>query len=144
MGYKIDSPWTSLHRDNIKRLNEIIDDEYCRELEIGRKINIMLKFEKEFDEEIKRLNWDSILKFMEDNYWQWAFYDNVSDYRVPTKAEMIERLRNDHFKHCLYRIIELGKTHSSCFSGGFNVELGYIGNNYWVNIYFDIAHFKEE
>lgn len=145
MGYKINSDWTRFHEKEINRLNKIIDDkyynEYCNELEIGRKLNIMHRFEEEFDKEIENLNWDSILKFMKDNNWQWCFYDSISNYRVPTKEEIIKRLRNDHFKHSLYHIIELGEIHYAIFSGGFNVELGYLGDNFWVNIYFDIAHF---
>lgn len=144
MGYKINSAWTRFHEKDINRLNEIIDNEYCNELEIGRKLNIMHRFEDEFDKEIENLNWNSILKFMKDNNWQWAFYDNGSNYRVPTKAEIIKRLRNYYFKPSLYHIIELGETHYASFSGGFNVELGYLDDNCWVNIYFDIAHFWED
>lgn len=144
MGYQINSTWARFHEKDINRLNEIIDNEYCNELEIERKLNIMHRFEDMFDKEIENLNWNSILKFMEDNNWQWAFYDNGSNYRVPTKAEIITRLRNDYFKHSLYHIIELGETHYAIFSGRFSVELGYEGTNYWVNIYFDIAHFWED
>lgn len=144
MGYKINSDWTRFHENEINRLNEIIDDEHCNEVEIGRKLNIMHRFEDEFNKEIENLNWDSILKFMNDTNWQWCFYDSVSNYRVPTKEEIIKRLRNDYFKRCLYHIIELRETHYSSFSGGFSVELGYIGDNCWVNIYFDIAHFWED
>jgi len=146
MGYEINSTWTRLRQDDIKKLNEVIDDEYCRELEIGRKLNMMKKFTEEFEDEIKSLNWDNITKFMHDNNWEWYMggrlsFDNCA---IPTKEEMIDRLRTHFFKHGLYNIIELGTEHFSTFSGGFNFEMGYNGDNYWVHICFDIAHFSNQ
>ena len=144
MGYEINSTWTQLRRKDIEELNKIIDDKYCRELEIGRKLNIMKKFKHEFDEEIASLNWDNILKFMEENNWKWYMGGSFDNQATPTKEEMIEMLKTDFLKHGLYVIIELGKDRYSSFSGGFNVEMGYNGvNNYWVHICFDIAHFSK-
>lgn len=100
----------------------------------------MQKFTKEFEDEIKQLNWYNILKFMENNNCQW--YMGGNNYAIPTKEEMIEILAGaDFLKHGLYEIIELGEDSFSTFSGGFNFEMGYNGNIYWVHICFDIAHF---
>ena len=132
MGYEINSTWTKLREKDIQKLNEIIDDEYCNELEIGRKLNIMKKFS---------LYWENILEFMTDHNWTWFFYDGKEQYRIPTKEEMIERLKTDFLKHGLYEIIELGKNSYGSFSGGFNVEMGIHEGNYYVHICFDIAHF---
>ena len=144
MCYEINSIWTRLRQDDIKKLNEVIDDEYCRELEIGRKLNMMKKFTEEFENEIKYLNWNNILQFMKDNNWKWYIGGNLDNYAIPTKEEMIERLRgSDYLKHGLYEIIELGKNEFSTFCGGFNFKMGYRGDNYWVHICFDIAHFNK-
>ena len=144
MGYEINSTWTKIHENDIKKLNEIIDDEYCVELEIGRKLDIMKKFNDAFDKEVKSLYWENIIKFMNDNNWTWLFYDGGEVYRIPNKFEMIERLKSDFIKHGLYEIIELGKDRFSSFSGGFNFEMGVNEGNYWVHICFDIAHFVIE
>ena len=143
MGYEINSTWTRLREKDIQKLNEIIDDEYCNELEIGRKLNIMKKFTEAFDNEVNSLYWENILEFMTDHNWTWVFYDGKEQYRIPTKEEMIERLKTDFLKHALYEIIELGKNSYSSFSGGFNVEMGIYEGNYYVHICFDIAHFTE-
>ena len=44
MGYKINSLWTEIHKDDIMELNAIIDDEYCNELYI-RGIDIYGNYE---------------------------------------------------------------------------------------------------
>lgn len=142
MGYEINSTWTRLRQDDIKKLNEIIDDEYCQELEIGRKLNIMKNFKDKFDEEINSLNWERITNYMKENDWQWYMGGNFDNYAIPTKEEMIERLKTDFLKHGLYEIIELGQDRYSSFSGGFNVEMGCNNGIYWVHICFDIAHFS--
>lgn len=144
MGYEINSTWTKIRENDIKKLNEIIDDRYCRELEIGRKLNMMKKFNKAFDDEINNIYWDNIIKFMNDNNWTWFFYDGGEKYRIPNKFEIIDRLKNEYLKHGLYHIIELNEKEYSVFSGGFAFEMGYNGNNYWVSIYFDIAHFFKD
>lgn len=141
MGYETKSIWTQLRSKDIKELNEIIDDEYCRELEIGRKLNIMKKFKAEFNKEINSLNWEAITNYMKEHNWVWYMGGSLDNLAIPTKEEMIESLKINFLKHGLYEIIELGKGSYSSSSGGFNVEMGYIGNSYWVNIYFDIAHF---
>lgn len=141
MGYEINSTWTKLRENDIKKLNEIIDDEYCNELEIGRKLNIMKKFNEEFEKEIKNIYWSNILDYMKKNNWTWYMGGNLDNYAIPTKEEMIERLKTDFLKHGLYEIIELGKDRCSSFSGGFNVEMGIHEGNYYVHICFDIAHF---
>ena len=143
MGYAINTTWTQLRRKDIEELNKIIDDEYCRELEIGRKLNMMKAFTEEFNKEIASLNWGSIIKFMEDNNWKWYMGGSFDNLQIPTKEEMIARLKTDYLKHGLYKIIELGKDNYSIFSGGFNFEMGYNGNTYWVHICFDIAHFTK-
>lgn len=141
MGYEINSTWTRLRQDDIKKLNEVIDNKYCRELEIGRKLDVMKKFTEEFENEIQSLNWDSITKFMHYSNWEWYMGGRLDNYAIPTKEEMIERLAGtDFLKHGLYEIIELGKDRFSTFSGGFNFEMGYNGSTYWVHICFDIAH----
>ena len=141
MGYEINSTWTRLRQKDIEKLNKIIDDEYCRELEIGRKLNIMDKITDEFDKEINSLNWDNITKYMKEHDWTWYMGGNFDNCYTPTKEEMIERLRKDFLKRGLYEIIELGKDRFSTFSGGFNLEIGHNGSSYWVHICFDIAHF---
>ena len=143
MGYAINTTWTQLRRKDIERLNEIIDDEYCREREIGRKLNMMKNFEEEFDKEINSLNWERITNYMKENNWQWYMGGRLDNYAIPTKEHMIETLKTDFLKHGLYTIIELGKDKYSSFSGGFNVEMGYYGDIYWVHICFDIAHFTK-
>ena len=140
MGYEINSTWTRLRQKSIERLNEIIDDEYCIEMEIGRKLAIMEKLTDEFDKEINSLNWDNITKFMKEHDWTWYMGGNLNNCYIPTKEEMIKRLKTDYFKHGLYEIIELGKDRFSTFSGGFNVEMGVTNGVYWVHICFDIAH----
>lgn len=144
MGYAINTTWTQLRRKDIEELNEIIDDEYCRELEIGRKLNMMKKFKDEFDKEINSLNWEIITNYMEENNWKWYMGGDLDNLAIPTKEQMIERLKTDFLKHGLYKIIELGNERYSSFSGGFNVEMGYDGDRYWVHICFDIAHFYND
>ena len=142
MGYEINSTWTRLRQDDIKKLNEVIDNKYCQELEIGRKLNVMKKFTEEFENEIQSLNWDNITNYMKENNWQWYMGGRLDNYAIPTKEHMIERLASaDFLKRGLYEIIELGKDRFSTFSGGFNFEMGYNGSTYWVHICFDIAHF---
>lgn len=144
MGYAINTTWTKLRRKEIEELNEVIDDEYCRELEIGRKLNIMKNFKFEFDKEIESLNWERITNYMEEHNWVWYMGGSFHNQAIPTKEEMIERLKTDFLKHGLYEIIELGKDRYSSFSGGFNLEMGCNGNTYWVDICFDIAHFYND
>ena len=55
MGYEINSTWTRMHKTDIEELNDIIDDKYCREMEIARKLNLMKKFKEAFDKEINSL-----------------------------------------------------------------------------------------
>lgn len=144
MGYAINTTWTQLRRNDIEKLNEIIDDEYCREREIGRKLNMMKNFEEEFDKEINSLNWERITNYMKENNWKWYMGGRLDNYAIPTKEEMIESLKTQFIKHGLYEIIELGKERYSSFSGGFNVEMGCNGDRYWVHICFDIAHFHSD
>ena len=142
MGYQINSTWTSLRKDDIEKLNKIIDDEYCNELEISRKLNLMDKLNNAFDEELERLNFDIIEKFMQDNNWVWAIYKNGKCYHeVPDRYYMRDQLRNDFLKHIMFDIIELNKTESGRESGGFYVELGVRGDDVWCTIHFDIGHF---
>ena len=144
MGYEINSTWTRLREKDINKLNEIIDDEYCRELEIGRKLNIMKKFKEAFWKEVSEVRFDIIRKFMLDNNWEWFHYENgKSFYAVPTKEHMIDALKNDYLKHGLYEIIELGKTSYHISGGGIIFSMDMIGNECYVNIGFDIAHFTK-
>ena len=137
MGYLINSVWTKMKENDIKKLNNIIDDKYCQELEIGRKINIMKKFEDIFDKEINSLYWDNIITYMRSNNWGYGF-----DNELQTKESLIDFLKNDFLKHGLYNIIELNRTSYQAFSGGFLFDMGIApSGNYYVNIYFDIAHF---
>ena len=142
MGYQINSVWTRLRKDDIERLNEIIDDEYCVEQEIGRKLNLMNKLTEAFDEELNRFNFDAVLSFMNGHDWKWAFYeDSKSFYKVPDKDDIIKTLKTDFLKHALYDIIERGKTEAGTESGGLVLNIGIDGNDVWCRIYFDIAHF---
>ena len=144
MGYEINSTWTKIHENDIKKLNEIIDDEYYKELEIGRKLNIMKKFNKAFYEAVSNFRFDIVLKFMKDNNWEWHHYENgKSFYAVPTKEHFIEVLKNDYLEHGLYDILELGKTSFSMSVGGIVFSMDMIGDNCYVNIGFDIAHFTK-
>ena len=143
MGYEINSTWTRMHKTDIEELNDIIDDKYCREMEIARKLNLMKKFKEAFDKEINSLNWDNITKFMQENEWVWYIGGELNNMAIPTKDEMIAKLKIDFLKDGLYEIIELGKESYSLFSGGFYFNMEINGNNCLVNIFFDIAHFKK-
>ena len=144
MGYKINSIWTELRKDDIMELNAIIDDEYCNELEIGRKLNLMKKFKVAFNKALNDFNFDTVLAFMNENNWEWANYDGTSQYAVPTKEKIVEFLETDCFKHGLYNIIELNKKSYWTFSGGIVFEMYWNGGEAYVNIYFDIAHFEKD
>ena len=145
MGYKINSTWTRLRQDDIKKLNEIIDNEYCNELVIGRKLNMMKKFNQEFENEIDSLNFDIILKFMKDNDWKWSTYENGKpSLKVPSKKYIIKVLRNEFLNHGLFHIIELGETQYSCSSGGLTINMGVNGSDVYLSICFDISHFHHE
>lgn len=144
MGYQINSTWTKLREKDINKLNKIIDDEYCIELEIGRKLNLMEKFNKAFNEAIKNFNFDIVIKFMKDNNWKWFHSEDGKDfYEVPTRSYMIDRMKEDFLKHGLYEIIELDKTSYGVSSGGIVFEMNIVGNECYVEIYFDISHFKK-
>ena len=150
MGYKINSPWTELRKKDIERLNEIIDDRYCIENEIGRKLNIMEVFEQLFDEAIKDFKFDIVLEFMNKNGWKWSMYeDGKSFYKVPNRIEMIRMMRREFLKPGLYNIIELNKKEWGASTGGIVFDMGILGNyaskdNCYLNIYFDIAHFVKD
>jgi hypothetical protein len=145
MGYQINSTWTKLREKDIKKLNEIIDDEYCRELEIGRKLNIMKKFNEAFNKAVSEFRFDIVLDFMKEHNWEWFHYENgKSFYAVPTEEHMIDVMKNDYLKHGLYEIIELGKTSFSMSGGGIVFSMDVIGNECYVEIGFDIAHFTKD
>jgi hypothetical protein len=149
MGYPINSTWTRLREKDINRLNEIIDDEYCIEQEIGRKLHIMEVFENLLEEEFNRLKWSNIKNFMNANNWEWSFYENgKSFYKIPDIGDMRKMIRREFFNHALYDIIELGKKEYTCSTGGFVFNMGMTGEypskeNCYLNIWFDIAHFVE-
>jgi hypothetical protein len=63
---------------------------------------------------------------------------------VPTKEKIIEFLETDCFKHGLYNIIELNKKSYGTCSGGIVFEMDWIDGEAYVDIYFDIAHFKKD
>ena len=144
MGYKINSLWTEIHKDDIMELNAIIDDEYCNDLEIGRKLNMMKKFKVALDKELNDFNFDTVLAFMNENNWEWANYDGTSQYAVPTEEKIIKFIKNDLFKRGLYNIIELNEKSFSSFSGGIVFEMDWFNGEAYVNIYFDIAHFEKD
>ena len=145
MGYQINSTWTRLRKDDIERLNEIIDDEYCIEQEIGRKLNLMEKLTDAFDEEVNRFNFDVVLEFMNSHDWKWAFYENgKSFYKVHDKDDIIKTLKTDFLKHALYDIIELGKSEAGTESGGLVIDMGVHGSDVWCRINFDIAHYTSD
>jgi len=148
MGYKINSPWTKIREKDINRLNEIIDDEYCNEMEIGRKLHILETFEKKLNEEINRFKFDIVIKFMKANKWTWFLYKNgKSSYEVPTKEDIIDSIK-DNFKHGLFEIIELNHNRYGSSGGGIVFEMGMLGeypsdDNCYIDIYFDIAHYSK-
>ena len=147
MGHPINSTWTRIHEKDINKLNAILDNEYCNELEIGRQLQIMRTFEQLFAKALEDFNFDVVIKFMEDNYWEWSMYKNGKSYsKVPNKEEMIKMIRREFFNHGLYNIIKLRKNHYSATSGGVVVDMGMTGewpseDNCYLNIYFDIASF---
>ena len=149
MGYQINSAWTRLRKKDINRLNEIIDNKYCIEEEIGRKLHIMEVFEKLLNEEFNNVRFDIIESFMKASNWEWSFYENgKSFYKIPNKEDMIKMIRREFFNHALYDIIELNKKEYTCSTGGFVFNMGMTGEytckeNCYLNIYFDIAHFVE-
>lgn len=144
MGYKINSLWAEIRKDDIMELNAIIDDEYCNDLEIGRKLNIMKKFKVAFNKALNDFNFDTVLAFMNENNWEWANYDGDLQYAVPTKEKIIKFIKNDLFKRGLYNIIELYEKSFSSFSGGIVFEMNWFNGEAYVNIYFDIAHFEKD
>ena len=128
MGYQINSTWTRLREKDINRLNEIIDDEYCIEQEIGRKLHIMEVFENLLEEEFNRLKWSNIKNFMNANNWEWSFYENgKSFYKIPDIGDMRKMIKREFFNHALYDIIELGKKEYTCSTGGFVFNAGMTG-----------------
>ena len=150
MGYQINSSYTKLRKDDIERLNKIIDDEYCNEQEISRKLNIMMTMEEKLDEAIEDFNFKVVIEFMTQHNWKWAQHKNGKTYMsVPDKNDIIEFIRKDFFKHGLYDLIESGKKKFSCSSGGIVFFMGYDGDycgsdSAWVSIYFDIANYVGE
>jgi len=148
MGYKINSTWTRLREKDINRLNEIIDDEYFNEKLIGRKLNILKIFEELLDEELDRLNFDRIHNFMKENNWVWSIYENNKLHEaVPTIKQMIDFIKEDLFKNALFDLIELNKKEYVASSGGFILCAGTNSeypsrDNCYLNIWFDISHFK--
>lgn len=96
MGYSINSTWTRLREKDINHLNEIIDDEYCNEKVIARKLHILEIFEELLDEELNRLRFDIISKFMKENDWVWTLYENGKSYEaVPTVNQMVKFIKDD-------------------------------------------------
>ena len=144
MGYKINSIWKERRKNDIEKLNAIIDDEYCNELEIGRKLNLMEKFNNALEEALDEFDFNAVIQFMKDNDWEWAHYENgKSFYAVPTKKHIIETIKNDFFKHGLYEIIVLNKTSFRALSGGIVFDMNLIDGKAFIDIYFDIAHFRD-
>ena len=142
MGYTINSTWTRLRQKDIEKLNKIIDDEYCIELEIGRKLNLMKQFDKALNEALENFNFKVVNEFMVAHNWEWAMYkDGKQYYKVPSWDEMKDAIKNDMYKHALYNILELKETHETISSGGLVLDMGIEGNDVWVQIYFDIATF---
>ena len=146
MGYKINTTWKQLHKNDIEKLNEIIDDEYCNELEIGRKLRLMKVFEEKLNEAIEDFNFNNVIKFMTMTNWEWSNYNG--HYSVPCREEIIECIKVDFFKHGLYEIIELGHKTYGSITGGLVFDMGITADyptkdTVYVNIYFDIAHLIE-
>ena len=149
MGYEINTTWKRMRKDDIERLNQIIDDEYSIELEIGRKLTIMKTFEELLERELEELNFDLIGKFMTYHKWEWAVYEPDCNYRVPNKSDMIKCIKEDLFKPSLFAIIEQGETHCSPSTGGFVLDMGITGestnkDNFFLSVHFDIAHYNDE
>ena len=149
MGYKINSTWQKQHAKDINKLNEIIDYEYGKDLEIANKIHIMKTFERKFQEVISEINFDAIEKFMQMTNWTWAFFDDGYSERVPVRSEMINMIRKNFLKPGLFEIIEHNKKHYSSSTGGFVFNMG-ITSDYahedtvYIDILFDIAHHIED
>jgi hypothetical protein len=146
MGYKINSTWTRLREKDINRLNEIIDDEYFNEKIIGRKLHILKIFEELLDNELARLRFDIIQKFMKENNWVWSMYENDKLHEaVPTIKQMIDFIKEDLFKNALFDLIELNKKEYTASSGGFILNAGTSSeypskDNCYLSIWFDISH----
>jgi hypothetical protein len=148
MKYEINSTWTNLRRKDIEHLNNIIDDEYCREQEIGRKLNILEVFEKKLNKAIKDFNFDIVIDFMQKNNWTWAVYHKDVDYAVPTREDIIDAIEED-FKHCIFQILECGKKEAGISGGGIVLDMGIVGDyasedTTWLEIYFDISRFRND
>lgn len=146
MGYQINSTWTRLHKKDINHLNEIINDEYCNEKVIARKLHILEIFEELLDEELNRLRFDVISKFMEENNWVWSFYEDGKSYTaVPKPQQMIAFIKENFFKHALFEFIELNEKEYTVSGGGFVFNAGMTGeypskDNCYLSIWFDISH----
>ena len=140
MKYSTKTTWASFRKDEIEYLNEIAENECLNEIQLGRKLNDIKKFKEAFDNEIKLINWDTILNFMSKNKWHWGNSDEC-----PTKEKMIETLSGfTFFKNGIYHIVELGEKEFSVFTGGFNFQMGKYNGTYCVHICFDIAHYFYE
>lgn len=138
--YNSNSNWAVRNREYLNKLNDIMNDEYCVELELGRKIEMLKKFENAFYKEINDLNWDNIIDYMHTNNWGYGW-----DNELQTREQLEDFIKNDFFKHGLYRIIKMNQTSYSTFSGGFAFDMGITPSGvYYVNIYFDIGHFHKE
>ena len=140
MGYEIDTTWKRLHESDIKKLNKIIDDGHCNEMEISRKINIMKCFERSFNMAVDNFNFSSVIKFMKENDWTW-YIDG--EYAVPTKEQMIDDMRSC-LKEGLFRIIERGDMEYIADSGGIIFTMEMRNGECDVKIYFDIANYYKD
>ena len=137
--YNSNSDWAVRNRDYLNKLNDIMNDEYCVELELSRKIEMLKKFEHAFNNELNNLNWDNIINYMHSNNWGYGWNNELQN-----REQFEDFLRNDFFKHGLYRIIKMNQTSYSTFSGGFAFDMGITSSGvHYVNIYFDIAHFRK-
>lgn len=138
MGYQINSTWTKIRQKDIKELNKIIDDEYCVEKEIGRKIALMKDFNKAFENAVEDFDFDAVLSYMKSVGWEWAI--TLDKFSVPTKEQMINTMKS-FLKTGLYDILERNKTRYCVSSGGIVFNMHIYNENAYIDIYFDIAHF---
>ena len=143
MGYPIKILWDNDFADEVRALNEIIDNEHRADdklmAEIHRKLDLKREFDREFQEQLQWFNFDVVLRFMNSVNWTWSGYENGEEYRrIPDRATMTEQIER-LYKDGLYSILEEGSEHVYTQTGGLVLLMNIYNGHAYVGIHFDIA-----
>ena len=150
MKYEINSTWTRMRSKDIEKLNEILDDEYCVEMEIGRKLSLMKVCRTEMENAIKDFNFEIVIAFMKKCNWVWAYTEEekiTHKQCTPSRVDF-EKYFEECFRHALFRFIENGENIYHVESGGiiFYLHCRDIlrpsNHNTYCSISFDISQLK--